>query len=103
MGRAGVELGQRGRHQRLAEPGEPSGLLGGQLLAVAPHHFDEHELGHAGEHGVAARPVLPRLGHDLAGELRQPAGRDPAHRHAAGQGGEQRVVGTGVASEEAAD
>ena len=62
--RLGVESLQRAAHVRIAQAGEPAGVLGRQELHEIPQHLDEHELGEAREQrrraGARARGLRDR-------------------------------------------
>ncbi len=102
---AGMHRDQCPAHLGVAQAPQPAGLVGRQRFEVPADDLDEHQLGEPGQHRLAARARVPRLGVRHLDQPRQPAapGRLAARgvEHAR-QGGQQRVEGADVASQESA-
>ena len=66
-----VQQRQRARDQRIAQPGEPAGLLTGQCFEVTAHDVHEQQLGHPQLHNLSARAVLAQLVQRERDQMRQ--------------------------------
>jgi hypothetical protein len=85
----------------IAQSRQPGGLTLGQRFQVTAHHVDEHQLADAAQHAFAAHAALG-LGQRRAKVCAQCAARVIADADHARQGRQQRVVGTRIATQEAA-
>jgi hypothetical protein len=102
-----VKRGQRLPDDRIPQPCEPPGLRERQRFDMPADRLDEHQLGHAREDIVATRARGARLAHGDVQQCGEPSARRFVARsrqvNGPGQGLQQRIERTFVATEETAD